>query len=55
MSAVHDREAGVDEEQDQNGHVAAVPAAAAGALLFSTGPLPAPTRLIGVFLLITVI
>ncbi|MEU1520308.1 sulfite exporter TauE/SafE family protein [Streptomyces sp. NPDC005811] len=32
----------------------AVPAAAVGALLFATAPLPALTRLIGVFLLVTV-
>ncbi|WP_248965691.1 TSUP family transporter [Sphaerisporangium perillae] len=33
----------------------AVPAAAAGAVLFATAPLPALTRLIGVFLLVMVI
>ncbi|MFI2765224.1 sulfite exporter TauE/SafE family protein [Streptomyces echinatus] len=35
--------------------IGAVPAAAAGALLFSTAPPPALTRLIGVFLLIMVV
>ncbi|MFJ8782276.1 TSUP family transporter [Streptomyces sp. NPDC102476] len=35
--------------------IGAVPAAAAGALLFSTAPLPALTRLIGAFLLIMVV
>ncbi|MFF0156033.1 sulfite exporter TauE/SafE family protein [Streptomyces sp. NPDC005263] len=34
--------------------IGAVPAAAAGALLFATTPLPALTRLIGVFLLVVV-
>jgi uncharacterized membrane protein YfcA len=47
--------AGIDRRLVGIFALGAVPAAAAGALLFSAAPLPALTRLIGVFLLVMVV